>query len=145
MPSYRVAGLLILFSTTYSVGQTGISVPCLSYEPAVVKITGSLERKTVPGPPNYESVRNGDRPETYWFVKLSTPVCVGEDEKEPDLNPAKKGVGSIQLVLSPDAYAAYKELVGKRVVVSGTLFGATTGHHHSPVLLTVRTLSAVNP
>jgi hypothetical protein len=145
MPSYRVAGLLILFSTTYSVGQTGTSAPCLSYEPAVVKIAGSLERKTVPGPPNYESVRNGDRPETYWFVKLSRPVCVGEDEKEPDLNPAKKGVGSIQLVLSPDAYAAYKELVGKRVVVSGTLFGAVTGHHHTPVLLTVRTLSAVNP
>jgi hypothetical protein len=145
MPSYRVAGLLILFLTTYSVGQTGTSVPCLSYEPAVVKIAGSLERKTVPGPPNYESVRNGDRSETYWFVKLSRPVCVGEDEKEPDLNPAKMGVGSIQLVLSPEAYAAYKELVGKRVMVSGTLFGAITGHHHTPVLLTVRTLSAVNP
>src|ERR1700677_3300969 len=145
MPSYRVAGLLILFSTTYSVGQIATSAPCLSYEPAVVKIAGSLERKTVPGPPNYESVRNGDRPETYWFVKLSRPVCVGEDEKEPDLNPAKKGVGSIQLVLAPDAYAVYKELVGKRVVASGNLFGAITAHHHTPVLLTVRTLSAMNP
>jgi hypothetical protein len=47
--------------------------------------------------------------------------------------------------LAPDAYAAYKELVGKRVVASGTLFGAITGHHHTPVLLTVRTLSAMNP
>jgi hypothetical protein len=145
MPSCRTAGLLILFSTTYAVGQTITSVPCLSYEPAVVKIAGTLGRKTVPGPPNYESVRNGDRPETYWFVQLSRPVCVGEDEKEPDLNPAKNDVGSIQLVLAPDAYAAYKELVGKRVVASGTLFGAITGHHHTPVLLTVRTLSAVNP
>ena len=145
MPSYRVAGLLVLFSTTCSLGQTGTSEPCLSYEPVVVNIAGSLERKTVPGPPNYESVRSGDRRETYWFVKLSRPVCVGEDEKEPDLNPAKKGVGSIQLVLSRDGYAAYKELVGKRVMVSGTLFGAITGHHHTPVLLTVRTLSAVNP
>ena len=145
MPSYRVAGLLILFSTAHFLGQNGTSVPCLSYEPAVIKIAGSLARKTAPGPPNYKSLRSGDRPETYWFVKLSRPVCVGEDHKEPDLNPAKKGVGSIQLVLSPDAYAAYKELVGKRVVVSGTLFGAITGHHHTPVLLTVRTLSAVNP
>jgi hypothetical protein len=145
MPSFRVAGLLILFSTIFSLGQTGTSVPCLLYEPAVVKIAGSLERKTVPGPPNYKSVRNGDRPETYWFVKLSRPVCVREDEKEPDLNPAQKRVGSIQLDLSPEAYAAYKELVGKGVVVSGTLFGAVTGHHHTPVLMTVRTLSAVNP
>jgi hypothetical protein len=145
MSSCHVAEFLILFSTTYSVGQTATSVPCLSYEPTVVKIAGSLERKTVPGPPNYESVRNGDKPETYWFVKLSEPICVAEDEKEPDLNPAKKGVGRIQLVLSPDAYAAYKELVGKRVVVSGTLFGAITGHHHTPVLLTVLTLSAGNP
>ena len=101
MPSCRIAGLLILFSTTYSVGQTATSVPCLSYEPVVVKIAGTLGRKTVPGPPNYENIRNGDRPETYWFVKLSRPVCVGEDEKGPALNPAKKNVGSIQLVLCP--------------------------------------------
>ena len=145
MPSCRIAGLLILFSTTYSVGQTATSVPCLSYEPVVVKIAGTLGRKTEPGPPNYENIRNGDRPETYWFVKLSRPVCVGEDEKEPALNPAKKNVGSIQLVLAPAAYAACKELVGKKVVASGTLLGAITGHHHTPVLLTVRTLSAVNP
>jgi hypothetical protein len=59
MPSCRIAGLLILFSTTYSVGQTATSVPCLSYEPAVIKIAGTLGRKTVPGPPNYESIRNG--------------------------------------------------------------------------------------
>jgi Domain of unknown function (DUF4431) len=145
MPSCRIAGLLILFSTTYAVGQTTTRVRCLSYEPSVVKVAGTLGRKTVPGPPNYESVSNGDRPETYWFVQLSRPVCVGEDEKEPDLYPAKKDVGSIQLVLTPDAYAACKELVGKRVVASGTLFGAITGHHHTPVLLTVRTLSAVKP
>jgi hypothetical protein len=145
MPSCRIAGLLILFSTTYAVGQTTTRVRCLSYEPSVVKVAGTLGRKTVPGPPNYESVSNGDRPETYWFVQLSRPVCVGEDEKEPDLNPAKKDVRSIQLVLTPDAYAACKELVGKRVVASGTLFGAITGHHHTPVLLTVRTLSAVKP
>jgi Domain of unknown function (DUF4431) len=145
MPSCRIDGLLILFSTTYAVGQTTTRVRCLSYEPSVVKVAGTLGRKTVPGPPNYESVSNGDRPETYWFVQLSRPVCVGEDEKEPDLYPAKKDVGSIQLVLTPDAYAACKELVGKRVVASGTLFGAITGHHHTPVLLTVRTLSAVKP
>jgi hypothetical protein len=145
MTSRGIAGLLLLFSTTYSGGQTSTSVPCLSYEPVVVRIAGTLGRKTVPGPPNYESIRNGDRPETYWFVKLSKPICVGEDEKEPDLNLAKKDVGSIQLVLAPDAYAAYKELVGKRVVASGTLFGAITAHHHTPVLLTVRTLSTANP
>ena len=41
MPSCRIAGLLILFATTYAVGQTTTSVPCLSYEPAVVKVAGT--------------------------------------------------------------------------------------------------------
>jgi hypothetical protein len=129
---------------TGSVGQTATIVPCLSYEPAVVKIEGTLGRKTAPGPPNYESVRNGDRPETYWFVELSQPVCVDEDKTEPDLNPAKKDVGRIQLLLGQTAYAAYKGIMGGKVVAGGTLFGAITGHHHTPVLLTVRGISALN-
>ncbi|HEY4051817.1 MAG TPA: DUF4431 domain-containing protein [Acidobacteriaceae bacterium] len=130
---FRVAGVLILLSAASAVGQTGRIGSCLSYEPAVVRLGGILKHETVPGPPNYEDVRKGDRPETYWFVELSRPICVGEDKAEPDVNPAKNKITRVQLVLDPEAYTAYAGLMGRRVMATGTLFAAITGHHHTPV------------
>ncbi len=34
---------------------------CLSYEPTEVRLTGTISRKTFPGPPNYQSIRKGDK------------------------------------------------------------------------------------
>jgi hypothetical protein len=117
------------------------SSACLSYEPSVVELRGTIIRKTFPGPPDYGSLRGGDRPEVYWLVVLSRPVCVDQDKTDPDLNPAQKDVRSIQLVFNDAAiYKTQKDLVGKSVVAKGTLFGAHTGHHHTPVLLTVSSL-----
>src|SRR5271169_3126831 len=62
---------------------------CLSYESSVVTLNGTIIRKTFPGPPNYESVRRGDKPEVYWLIVLSRPICVDKDELNPDLNPAQ--------------------------------------------------------
>jgi hypothetical protein len=80
-------------------------------------------------------------PETEWLLDLSRAVCVDEDKAEPDLNPAQKDVRRVQLVLDGTAYKTHKDLVGKQVVATGTLFGRHTGHHHTPVLLTVSTLA----
>jgi hypothetical protein len=140
-----MTGVVILLSLTCRFGHAATHRTCLSYEPAVVKVKGTLKRKTYPGPPNYESLRNGDKPETYWIVELPQPVCVAEDMAQPDFDPARANVNRIQLVLEPAMYASYRGLVGRRVTVSGTLFGAITGHHYTPVLLTVRSISSTNP
>jgi Domain of unknown function (DUF4431) len=133
--------LLVFGSATAGLGQTAASSHCLSYEPSVVTLTGTLVRKTFPGPPNYEDVRHGDRPETYWFLKLSNPICVDEDKAQPDLNPAHKDIRTIQLVVSSELYKKYKYMMGLRVVATGRLFGEQTIHHRTPVLLTVETLA----
>jgi Domain of unknown function (DUF4431) len=115
---------------------------CLAYEPANVNLTGVIVRKTFPGPPNYESVHLGDKPETTWLLVLPKSICVDQDKNEPDLNAAQKGVVRIQLVfLEPKRYRECAGLVGKRVIATGTLYGAHTGHHHTPVLLTVGRLA----
>jgi hypothetical protein len=67
-------------------------------------------------------------------------VCVTEDSAEPDLNPKQGAVREIQLVLPPEQYVQHKQLVGKKVIATGTLFGEHTAHHHTPVLLTIHTL-----
>ena len=111
---------------------------CLFYESASVNLTGTLIRSTFPGPPNYESIQNGDAKETYWLLKLAAPVCVDEDKSQPNLDPPQKNVQVIQLVFpDPKIYQKDKTLVGRKITASGTLFGAISGHHHTPVLLTV--------
>src|SRR5215831_7668862 len=113
---------------------------CLSYGPAIVTLNGTLVRRTFPGPPNYESVKKGDEPETYWFLDLPESICVNEDKAQPDLNPKQSGIHEIQLVLQPEQYQQRKGMVGRKVLATGTLFGEHTGHHHTPVILAVRTL-----
>ena len=133
------AGLILLLSRTDFLGQL-TPAGCLSYEPAVVHIHGTLIRETFPGPPNYENIRKGDAAETSWFLKLESSICVNEDKSEPELNPSQKNIRRVQLVLEAEAYDKYKALLGQRVVATGTLFGSHTGHHRTPVLLTVNSL-----
>ena len=104
-------------------------------------LSGTLVRKTFPGPPNYENVKKGDKPETGWFLDLPENVSVNESKTAPDLNPKQSAIHEIQLVLQPEQYQQHKGMVGRTVLATGTLFGEHTGHHHTPVLLTVRTLA----
>jgi hypothetical protein len=106
---------------------------CLSYEPSVVELTGTIVRQT--------STDGQDRPETYWLLELPQPICVNQDPAEPDMNYAQEDVRSIQLAFpNGKMYTTYKALLGKKVIAKGTLFVGMTAHHHTPVLLTVSTL-----
>jgi hypothetical protein len=92
------------------------------------------------GPPNYEDVRKGDRPEPSYILKLQKPICiVGGEFIEPD-----KLIDRVQIFPgyeSKDNKTLFRELrrsVGKVVVVQGSSpFGAHTGHHHAPLLLPI--------
>ena len=112
---------------------------CFSYEAEGVQLTGTISKKTFPGPPNYESIRRGDEPETYWILHLARPVCTtaGADSD------AESGVTDLQLILTPKQYALYKKFVGRkaRVTVTGKLMHAHTGQHHTPVLMEVTGIS----
>jgi hypothetical protein len=106
---------------------------CLSYA-RPVQLSGSLVRRTFPGPPNYQSVAAGDLPEIYWLVQLDKPICVDRDADDP-MNGPTAGVTAVQLVLTPEQYNIYGNLVGHHLSVEGRLFSAFTGHHHTPVLM----------
>jgi len=106
----------------------------LSYE-VPVSLNGIIKRHTFPGPPNYESVKKGDEPEQVWVLHLSSPICVSASSD----GDAQSDISDLQLVLveGQKQYARYRSLLGTRVEVTGKLFQAETGHHHTKVLLTV--------
>jgi len=109
------------------------SGPCLKYEPEIVVLTGTIKRHKFPGPPNFESVRNGDSLETYWLLQLPKPVCVETPTPNEPVNKAEANISVLQILISD--YGKYRRLLGKRVKVTGTLFHQITGHHHTKVLI----------
>lgn len=114
---------------------TAHAAECLKYEPAVVSLSGVLHRATFPGRPNFESVANGDEPETGFYLTLKQPLCTQVDvagEQE-----ALQDVREVQLVLTEKQYAQWRPQLGKQVTLHGGLFAAFSGHHHAPVLLKV--------
>ena len=117
---------------------------CLPYEPALVELTGVLERRDYAGPPNYESIERGDAKETTWLLHLDRQACT-EDNGDSS-QAARLGLLRMQLVFNPAAraYDKYRPLMGKHIVARGSLFTAQTGHHHTDVLLTVSELRASN-
>ena len=113
--------------------------PCLKYEPEVVKLAGTMKRVVFPGPPNYESVKGGDAPETYYVLFLEQAVCVQGDPRSQTNSETESGVKSLQL-MGID-YKKARRLLGKPVVAEGTLMHSETGHHHTAVLLQVKSLA----
>jgi len=117
-----------------------LAAECLKYEPEIVELKGMVKRVVFPGRPNYENVKAGDEPEPYYVLFLSKGVCVQGDPKD-DINcEAEKDVKSIQLIIND--YKKYRPLLGKSVIVKGELLCAQTGHHHTNVLLQVKSMIA---
>ena len=112
----------------------------LSYEPAVVELRGKLITKMYYGPPNYGEDPKTDSKEVLPILVLSRPVNV-RAKPDPNAGPPEQAsvenVRKMELVLS----IPHKNMIGKTVIVKGTLFHAFTGHHHTDVLMDVKSIS----
>jgi hypothetical protein len=106
---------------------------CLTYASRVF-VTGTLTRQVFPGPPNYESIARGDTQEIYYVLRFDRPTCVDQDPTDSQL-PGIKKLTEMQLVLTHEQYLQLEGKIGRKIGLSGTLFPAETGHHHTPVLL----------
>lgn len=111
----------------------------LSYEPQTVELDGRLVIQSKFGPPNY-----GEEPKTDQKVKipvlvLKYPVSVRASQEDgPNSEPVYR-IKQIQLAFN-DSGTTHKNLIGKNVVVTGSLFHAHTGHHYTDVVLKVRSI-----
>jgi hypothetical protein len=113
----------------------------LEYGPTV-SLTGALHSKAFPGPPNYESIKRGDRKETAIILALVARACTtGTDPQGVDV--PETGLREVQLVVTNEGHwKIVRRLMGKRATVTGTLFHAHTGHHRTKVLVEVADIRA---
>ena len=64
--------LLLFYFMPFSVYSNQI----MYYQPTPVTLSGSIITLTFPGPPNYESIKQGDKPEKGAYLILSSPIDI---------------------------------------------------------------------
>ncbi len=113
--------------------------PCLHYGPAAVTLDGTLVWRAYAGPPNYDSVRQGDQPDTALILTIPKPICVAPDSASDDGDKQlESGVRELQLAIGTDSvWAQLRAVHSSRLRVTGELFHAISGHHRTRVLLWV--------
>jgi hypothetical protein len=126
--------IFIVFVTFVAViGSTSGEATCLSYAGRIF-VSGVLKRAVSPGPPDYTSIARGDAPEIYYVLEFQPPTCVDADPTDNE-KAAIKNLRQMQLVLSHPQYVELETWLDRSIRLSGVLFEAHTGHHHTPVLL----------
>lgn len=111
------------------------------YEPAHVELIGVVNTMLFPGPPNYNSIDNGDVAEYGWYLKLDQTVDVKltHNAAKGTNDVPEDNVNFIQIVDSnKNHWKRYKN--GNHIKVTGTLFHAMFGHHHALVLINVESV-----
>ncbi len=81
-----------------------------------------------------------EKPHDFPALALETPVSVAGDPSDEFGDP-ESGVKTVQLVLTPPLMKQFKSLKGRTVALRGKLFHAQTGHHFTPVLMEVESIS----
>ena len=125
--------------------------PCFAEEPTTVTVTGTLAEETYPGPPNFESVASGDKPERVFELVYSPHICTsgtsGSSSDYPFDEPYAD-VEKTELVFLDDPYKLYdilRPFLGKPVQCDGKLFGADNAEHHTPVLIQIANKTDCRP
>jgi hypothetical protein len=135
----RLVSVVFLAVSLAATSQAGAACLDIRQSPPLT-FQGTLSHPVFPGPPNFEDVKKGDRPERAYIITLDAPICATGD----DFLDSSQSLKTIQLLIdgsSPDSAAlkaGLAQLTGKRVQATGkSAFGAQTGHHHAPLLMTL--------
>ncbi len=101
-----------------------------------VKLRGKIIQHTFPGVPNYESIEDGDAPETRWVLVI--PETEIQDLRRSRYIPQEDIFGSRQRgwvqLISPGAEEDPSLFINEPVVVEGYL-GTLIFHIHTPITI----------
>ncbi|MFJ1490380.1 DUF4431 domain-containing protein [Capnocytophaga canis] len=105
------------------------------YEPSISVISGIIKIKTFFGPPGYGESPEVDAKEEVFILELRNPINLVADEEDDGFNPAQTNILEVQLTSTSDI--KFTNYIDKNVCLTGSFFGAHTGHHFTDVLMDV--------
>ena len=106
--------------------------PCAVYDEETVRVSGVVELRRYPGAPGDGEKGADEERETVWILRLFQPICA---TGSGDIDQDESGVRELQVVVNPELVHALVSVAGKPVTVTGSLFHAHGGHHHTAVLI----------
>jgi hypothetical protein len=117
-----------LLTTEESVLQNDVDSEKIMFE-------GKIVMKEFYGPPNYGENPDTDVIEHPHFLILHMPTLI-------EVGGVIKNISELQLIFINIDFIKYKEIINdqEEYIISGDLFLAHTGHHHSEVLISVNEL-----
>lgn len=128
--SLRLCALLAVLSPAFAQ-----AADCHAFETETVTLTGTLYPDTFPGAPGFEDVTQGDEAEVGFYLAVPEPLCMTAND-EFDTSPDQR-LDYLQLILDQKGYDTLRPYLMSegKTTLKGTITGALTGHHHTPLLL----------
>ena len=134
---FLVATLVLLCSCSVSTKKDDLEY---SFEPNVSIVEGTLITRMYYGQPGYGEDPENDAKEYPYILQLDKPINVKAQEGDI-MNSDTFDVKEIQVVpLGEEDLKSIKKYLDKRIKIEGTLFSALTGHHHTEVLIEVKSI-----
>src|SRR5712691_8483854 len=127
--------VVLVAAGAHASARPGVADSCYHYRPAPVSLTGRLIQRTLPGPPNYQSIKRGDRPQVVDLLILEAPICTIADYKDSPNTDAFQGQDTVQVRRAEATWREVRRLSGGRVVVTGALAVWSAGPERTAVVI----------
>lgn len=119
------------------------TLPHELYEGQITTLYGKVREEVFPGPPNYESINDGDEPQFYWILYVNEPIRLAGRSMEDESLYEKGSSCMFQLCLKQKIYDKRLDILNKYVKVDGEIFLGHTGHHKTKALLNVSAIHVI--
>ncbi|MER9395404.1 MULTISPECIES: hypothetical protein [unclassified Mesorhizobium] len=102
------------------------------------QLSGQLDRRILPGPPNYKDVQAGDQPEPTYLLELDADICLeGADFADP-----ASSFREVHVVPVGGMESAMASLIGRRVTVGVVdRWAANNANHRAPLMAVVGSIA----
>ena len=131
------------FKTKNSRFKDNKNLPKDLYEGQNTTLYGKVREEVFPGPPNYESINDGDEPQFYWILYVNEPIKLAGRSMEDESLFEKGSSCMFQLCLTREIYDKRLDILDKYVCVNGDVILGHTGHHKTKALLDVRSIRII--
>ena len=79
----RLVVRLVFMLVTIAPAAVPAQANCVRLRGDTIDLPGNIVRRILPGPPNYASIKAGDRPDTVWVLRLRRSLCMNDGSAKP--------------------------------------------------------------